>query len=295
MLAKILILILIVLGIIIFLVFREIKRELSYFQTVHYEIESEKLGNLLEKKIVFLSDLHNHVYGKENEKLLNTIVKEKPDYIFVGGDMLVSNNKQGYLSALQFVKKLVTVCPVYYANGNHEQRLKERIEKYDLSYAAYRRTLEEEGIHFLENDSVVLELDDTKVRLTGLEIPLDCYKHFQRVKLQSQEIENVIGKCENKGYEILMAHNPSYAKEYVKWGADLVLSGHLHGGIVRLPFIGGMIAPNFHVFPKYSGDIYEDGDARIVVSKGLGTHTINIRLFNPAEVVVLHLKGKKLV
>ncbi len=131
--------------------------------------------------------------------------------------------------------------------------------------------------------------------LRGLEIPLECYKHFGRGKLSTEQIEDGIGNSCEDGYEILLAHNPTYMKSYVKWGADLVLSGHLHGGIVRLPLLGGVIAPNFIVFPKYSGDLYQEGDTHIVVSKGLGTHTINIRLFNPAELVVLHLQGKMLV
>jgi predicted MPP superfamily phosphohydrolase len=80
-------------------------------------------------------------------------------------------------------------------------------------------------------------------------------------------------------------------KNYVEWGADLVLSGHLHGGIVRIPGLVGAISPSFEIFPKYSGDLYYEEDTAIVVSKGLGTHTINIRLFNSAEVVVIHLKS----
>ena len=86
-----------------------------------------------------------------------------------------------------------------------------------------------------------------------------------------------------------MAHNPSYVKEYVEWGADLILCGHLHGGIVRIPGLTGLITPALEWFPKYSGDLYYEGDKVIVVSKGLGTHTINLRFLNPAEVVVLHV------
>ena len=92
------------------------------------------------------------------------------------------------------------------------------------------------------------------------------------------------------GYQILLAHNPAYVPVYKEWGADLILSGHLHGGVMRIPGIGGVIGPDFTIFPKYSGDIYREGDATIVVSKGLGVHSIPVRLFNPAELIVLEME-----
>lgn len=271
---------------------REIRKELGEFQTVHYEIASEKLSEK-EEKIVFVSDLHNHRYGTKNEELLEAIREEKPAYILVGGDMLVSNNKHGYLPALETMKELAKICPVYCANGNHEQRIKEWIEKFQMSYAAYHRILQEAGIHFLENDSQVLDLNGTKICVTGLEIPIACYKRGQKVRLSQEDMVELVGECKEECYEILLAHNPSYMKTYLQWGADLILSGHLHGGIVRLPVLGGVIAPNFRIFPKYSGGHYKEQGQEVVVSKGLGTHTINIRLWNPAELVVLHMKQKR--
>lgn len=279
-------------GIIAYMIWKEIKNELQKFKVVHYQIKSSKLHGIKEQKIVFLSDLHNHVYGEKNEELLEAIRKEKPEYILVGGDMLVSNNRYSYLPALRFMKELTTVAPVYCANGNHEQRLKEFIEKFHMSYAAYRRILREEGVHFLENDSAIVKIDGIDVRVTGLEVPLLCYKRGKKIKFTMQEMETWIGERRSEYYEILMAHNPSYMDNYVDWGADLVLSGHLHGGIVRLPIFGGVIAPNFRIFPRYSGGHYQEKDTEVVVSKGLGTHTINIRLWNPAEMIVLHLEGK---
>ena len=106
------------------------------------------------------------------------------------------------------------------------------------------------------------------------------------------QIEERIGKADFSKYQILLAHNPIYTDTYLDWGADLVLSGHLHGGIVRLPGLGGMITPQFRLFPKYSGELTVKDQQSVVVSKGLGTHTIKIRFLNPAEIVVLHLQGK---
>ena len=101
-----------------------------------------------------------------------------------------------------------------------------------------------------------------------------------------------MGKKDSTNYQILLAHNPMYAETYLEWGADLILSGHLHGGIVRIPGLGGVVSPQFRLFPKYSGEHTEKNGKSVVVSKGLGTHTIKIRFLNPAEVVVLHLSGK---
>ncbi|MFR8545685.1 MAG: metallophosphoesterase, partial [[Clostridium] scindens] len=111
-----------------------------------------------------------------------------------------------------------------------------------------------------------------------------------RRPMEEEEIESRVGTADSS-YQILLAHNPAYVAAYRKWGADLILSGHLHGGIVRIPGIGGVIAPDFTLFPKYSGDIYREEDATVVVSKGLGAHSVPIRLLNPAEMVVLVLNG----
>ena len=154
--------------------------------------------------------------------------------------------------------------------------------------------MEKDGVHFLENDSAEIILNGQTVTVTGLEIPMDCYARPARKELTAGEIQRRIGKVKKeKGYQILLAHNPLFMQRYMEWGADLVLSGHLHGGIVRIPWIGGVIAPSFQLFPKYSGGIYREGEQTVVVSRGLGTHTVNIRLFNPAEMVVLLLGNEQ--
>lgn len=271
------------------IVFLEIRRELAVFKRVQYNLYMEGLKT--EKKVVFLSDLHNHVYGKNNCRLLEAIKSECPDMILIGGDMLVGKKNSSYYKALGFVKNLSEICPVYYANGNHEQRMKEIPENYKASFVKYKKELVSSGIQFLENDSVTLNWDQCKVKISGLEIPLHCYLHVHSYPLCLDEIIDRIGKREEDCYEILLAHNPSFMKQYLERGANLILSGHLHGGIVRIPGVTGVLSPSFEFFPKYSGDLYHEGRTDIVVSKGLGTHTINIRLFNPAELIVLKFTG----
>ena len=265
----------------VLLVFAEMYRELHTFRVTRYQVASPKLAG--KKTWVFLSDLHNQVYGVNNCRLIDAVKKESPDLILIGGDMLVGKNGHSYEPALACVKELVKIAPVYYANGNHEERMKLKPQKYDQSYALYREKLLHLGVHLLENES--------KVRLTGLEIPLECYTHLKRREMPEGAIKERIGNRDPEAFQVLLAHNPSYMKEYLAWGADLILSGHLHGGMVRIPGIGGVIGPDFVLFPKYSGEMRRVGDQTVIVSKGLGTHTIHIRLFNPAEVVVLSLNN----
>lgn len=274
----------------LFFVILEMIREYVSFRVTHYDILPEKVKRTDKKhRILFLSDLHNRVYGEGNVRLLNVIKQEKPELILIGGDMLIGKNGYDFQPALCFVKSLADVCPVYYANGNHEQRMKEKPRQYDLSYRQYKQELTDVGIQFLENRSQEIMLGKMHFYITGLEIPAACYSRFHERKLMKEELIQRIGECPADGYQILLAHNPSYMEEYLAWGADLVLSGHFHGGIVRVPGLGGMISPGFHLFPKYSGGIYHKRKQTAVVSKGLGSHTIPVRLFNPAEIVVLDI------
>lgn len=270
------------------LVLLEIWRELHCFKVTEYVIESKKLSGCSDKKLVFLSDLHNHMYGKENQRLLDKIKEIAPELILVGGDMLIGKTASFYGPAMRTVKALSEIAPVYYAHGNHEQRMKECPEVYNLyAYEEYQKELKDAGVCFLENESAAEGI----LRITGLEIPLECYQHGRKVPLDLDEITSRIGECDPEAFQILLAHHPSYMEEYKSWGADLILSGHYHGGIVRIPGFTGMITPAFEIFPKYSGDIYREGDTFIVVSKGLGTHTVNVRFLNRAELIVLHLRG----
>lgn len=284
----------IIVGIIIILVLflvMEIYREVHCFKRTDYTITSEKIQipENEEKRVVFLSDMHNQQYGSANRELVMAIKAAKPDLIFIGGDMLIGKEDVDYEPALAFVKEIVKICPVYYANGNHEQRMKENPEDYQYSYAIYKEALEASGVIFLENDTHYFQ--EWNVELKGIEIPLGCYRRFRKGELSVEEIKERVGEPDPSAFEVLMAHNPTYMEEYQKWGADLVLSGHLHGGVVRIPGVLGVISPAFELFPKYSGDLYRDGNKFSVVSKGLGTHTFHIRLWNPAEFIVLHLKS----
>lgn len=271
----------------------EMIRELRDFRVTKYRICSQKLNGIKrEKKIIFLSDLHNRMYGEENERLLESIRNQHPDLILIGGDMLVRKDGNSYDKTVHFLAKLSGICPVYCANGNHEQKLKELPDKYEQSYEEYKKALTASGIHMLENASETVKLEEVPVKLSGLEIPLGAYARFGKKELSLKEITDRIGE-HGDDYQILLAHHPGYMKEYLAYGADLILGGHYHGCVVQLPGIGGVISTNFTLFPKYSGGIYQEGEQTAVVSRGLGTHSVPLRLWNWPELIVLELSGNE--
>ena len=271
----------------------EMIRELRDFRVTKYRICSQKLNGIKrEKKIIFLSDLHNRMYGEENERLLESIRNQHPDLILIGGDILVRKDGNSYDKTVHFLAKLPGICPVYCANGNHEQKLKELPDKYEQSYEEYKKALTASGIHMLENASETVKLEEVPVKLSGLEIPLGAYARFGKKELSLKEITDRIGE-HGDDYQILLAHHPGYMKEYLAYGADLILGGHYHGCVVQLPWIGGVISTNFTLFPKYSGGIYPEGEQTAVVSRGLGTHSVPLRLWNWPELIVLELSGNE--
>lgn len=273
----------------------EMKKELSEFCVRRYTLKVPYETECKEPvKLIFVSDLHGKKYGRENEDLIRAIRNEQPDYILSGGDILTRSEEITDHTAIQFYQKLSKICPVYAANGNHEQRMKENEEYYGSRYARLRQELQRAGVKMLENESCDIDMKGIPVTLSGLEIPLRCYSHFKTVPYDVSEMISQIGNSRKDRFQILLAHNPAYMKQYAQWGSKLTLSGHLHGGIIRIPGIGGLITPQAKLFPKYSGDMYIKDNKACIVSRGLGTHTINIRLMNPAEVVSITLLPKNI-
>ena len=281
---------LILIGVIVLICIVEWIREIVTFEVTHYNIKSEKLNKSNhERKIVFISDLHNNRYGKNNEKLLATVKEQNPDLILIGGDMLVGKADVSSKVAESFVARLTEICPVYYSNGNHEQRMKVYPETFGTAFQEYKDRLIKSGVTFVENENVDFNWDGCQVKIHGLEIPVKYYKKFCKQTLPVDVVREQIGEPELHCYNILLAHNPTYVSTYLEWGADLILSGHFHGGVVRIPKLGGIITPQWHMFPKYSGELTKENEKYVVVSKGLGAHTLKIRFLNPAEIVVLHI------
>ncbi len=236
----------------------------------------------------FLSDLHNKNYGKENEKLIKAIDDAAPDVLLVGGDMIVASPGKTNDHAKKLMAVLAEKYQVFYGMGNHEYRSDIYPEKYGDMYAEYTEPLKKQGVVFLRNETVSLE--DFHVKIRGIEIDRCYYKRFRVYPMEDNYPEELLGRKSEDYYEIMLAHNPDYFKKYAAYGSDLVLAGHVHGGIIRLPFIGGIASPAVRFFPKYNGGLYTSGKTNMLVSCGLGTHTLPLRIFNPAELMIIRIK-----
>lgn len=257
--------------------------ENTHFTRAYYLYKSRKIKDNI--KIVFLSDLHESVFGRENQELADAIRQENPDYILLGGDLIIGKEKKLRTEqALHFLTLIKDICPVYYTFGNHETRgkaldgWKDYISR--VEHMGKIRLLNNAGVHFTHGR--------TALYLYGLELQAGVYK--EKVFPEKLAAQNPFEKADRNEVKILLAHTPEFFETYEKWGADLVLSGHNHGGIVRLPVLGGVISTGKRLFPKYSYGKYGEKDTQMFLTAGAGTHTIRFRLFNPAEYVVLEMK-----
>lgn len=240
-------------------------------------------------RAVLLSDLHNKSFGKENEKLLAAIERIRPDMIWIAGDMYTCEKDADARTAEAFVERLAQKYPVYYGNGNHEHKTGIFPEDYGNVYGDFFAKMEKAGVRHLVNERVYLP--EFNMDIYGAEIGRDYYGKFNSAKMEREYMDELLGRPDGSHACVLIAHNPDYFPCYEKWGADLVVSGHVHGGLMRLPILGGAISPALKIFPKYDGGEFKEGKSTMILSRGLGTHTLPIRIFNPGELVVVEFAG----
>ncbi len=260
---------LIILSILISMIMSHFKLDITRFN-----IKNKKIDKNI--KIIFLSDLHNRNLAN---KLKNIINDENPDIIIMGGDMINESLNQSN----NFIKlyKLLENNKIYYTFGNHEDKLYyDELEK-------YTKIISKSNINILNNKSEKLSKN---IILYGLKSEDEQYLHFGKLFLNKKYIESKIGKFDKNKFNILIAHNPLEFDSYVDTQADLVLSGHVHGGLIRLPLIGALLSPDYTFFPKYSSGIYKKNNTEMIVSRGLGfSRRLPFRVFNNAEVVIINL------
>ncbi|MCH4193035.1 MAG: metallophosphoesterase [Butyrivibrio sp.] len=263
-------------------------RDMHRFVIRSYEICSDKITR--DVRLCLISDLHGKDYDDGNQCLISAVGKEHPDVVLVAGDMITSQNpctKSGDV-ALHLLTALAAQYPVFLANGNHEYKTEKMTEWFGSFYETYARQLKEAGVVILQNESIYLERDN--ICITGLEMRHRYYHRFYKHKMDPEYLNETLGTPVKRQFQLLIAHNPMYFEEYADWGADLTVSGHVHGGIVRLPLLGGVISPALILFPKYDGGRYDRNGKTLILSRGLGTHTIPVRMFNPGEVAIIDLK-----
>ena len=239
-------------------------------------------------KLLILSDVHNKQYGKNNQALWNEIELIAPDYILVAGDMITAKKGKNNRPAIELLTMLSVKYPVFYANGNHEKRLMVPESPLYETGEDYERQIEKLPLWRLRNE--YMYLPELNMNIFGLDMDVEYYRRFGEEKMSAEYLESVLGVAQKGVVNVLIAHNPEFFRQYAAWGADLVVSGHYHGGVVRLPRVGGLISPRFKLFPQFDGGIFTTLRSTLVVSRGLGNHAIPLRLNNPGELVVIHMR-----
>ena len=232
-------------------------------------------------EIAQVSDLHNAELGEENSKLLELLSEVEPHIIVLTGDLIDSRHTDIEI-ALDFAGKAAQIAPVYYVSGNHEARVPE--------YEELKMGLTEAGVTVLENQKVQITRDGESITLMGIQDPSfrTDYLFGDAESISWQAISGL--QNESDGFTVLLSHRPELFDVYVDTGIDLVFSGHAHGGQFRLPFIGGLVAPNQGFFPKYDAGRFDEGNTTMIVSRGVGNSIIPFRINNSPEIVVVELK-----
>ena len=258
------------------------------FKTSTYNLSSSRLsGN---KKITFavLADLHGLVFGNNHQELYKAITDSNPDAVLICGDMVVSRDMETLESAAGLLLRLCDRIPVFYALGNHEYKMFLNPETHAF-YMNYEKLLTSAGICFLHNEHMSVQLQGSDFVFHGLELPVEYYHKPNSPSLSLRTMEQLIGIPSQPGFHVLLAHNPKYGNTYFSWGADLILSGHYHGGILRLGENRGLTSPQYLILPPFCCGRFKRGKQQMIVSAGLGEHTIPVRIHNPRELLIINL------
>ena len=231
-------------------------------------------------RIVHLSDLHGHEYGEGNADLLARVAEQKPDLIVITGDVVDQESQLEMIPAL--AKGLAAVAPAYYVTGNHEWSLGPGTVK------ELKGLFSQCGVTPLSNQYEILERNGSQMVLAGVDDPNGYADQTTPEELFAQ-----INKQAPGLFTLLLAHRNDRFGEYAEAGYDFVMSGHGHGGIVRLPFLGGLVGTDRRFFPDWTAGLYTLGDSTLFVSRGLGNNTVpfqGFRIFNRPELAVVTLK-----
>lgn len=258
------------------------------FRVKYYEITSSKIKGPDRLRFALLADLHGIVYGRDNCRLIRAVRENHPDVILAAGDMIVGEYPETLESAEKLMVSLAGEFPVVYSLGNHEKRMSFSME-FSRGYEEYEQRLREKGVRILKNQTQRLNVKDTPVIFYGLDLPMTYYHKPNSPRLSVTELTGMIGQPNSDALNVLLAHSPKYGKTYFSWGADLTVSGHYHGGVFRLGEHIGLTSPQFLLFPPYCcGDFHQNG-RHMVVSAGLGEHTIPVRIHNPRELLFIDI------
>jgi predicted MPP superfamily phosphohydrolase len=270
-----------ILDLIIFFVWQNNDVVTTYIDYTHSKIPKSFEGY----KIVQISDLHNKEFSNKQHYLLNKIQKTQPDMIVITGD-LIDKRHTDLEIAMEFINGAVKIAPVYYVSGNHES--------WTGMYTQLTTHLTAVGVTVLDDKSTSIEVNGSFIDLIGVADP--SFAKSDNLEYNSKQLLNqklkILTKDKSETFKILLSHRPELFDVYKDNKINLAFCGHAHGGQIRLPFIGGIVAPNQGFFPKYTSGTYSEQDTTMVVSRGLGNSLFPFRVFNRPEIVVVTLQAK---
>ena len=233
-----------------------------------------------EYRIVHISDLHNKQFGQDQMRLLKRINEANPNIIIITGD-LIDRRKYNLNIAMDFIKGAVKIAPVYYISGNHEA--------WSGVYENISESLRDFDVHILDDTKETLLRNSAQIEILGLSDPDFLTSNYLEGTNTTKLKDNLENMKDSSAFQILLCHRPELFHLYSETKIDLIFTGHAHGGQFRIPFIGGLIAPDQGLFPKYTSGAYKRDDSTMIVSRGLGNSVIPIRIFNRPEIVVVTL------
>lgn len=232
-------------------------------------------------KILHISDLHNKEFGSKQNRILSKVEKIDPDIIVITGDLIDSNNTNINV-AMELINGAINIAPIYYVSGNHEA--------WSGSYSDLKSRLENGGVVVLDNQKIEVFNDNDSIDIIGLSdtsfIESDWLEYAGNTK--TKNLLTTLTE-DSSNFKILLSHRPELFDIYSNSNVNLIFSGHAHGGQIRLPFIGGLIAPNQGFFPKLTEGIHTSNNTSMIISRGLGNSIIPVRIFNRPELIVVTL------
>ena len=255
--------------------------ENTTLQITNYSISSNKIPNEFnDYKIIQISDYHNEKSNRLNKSLIEKLKNEKPDIIVITGDF-IDPNRMHMKQSINFVKEIKGIAPIYYVSGNHEAKIS--------NYEEWKNLLEEQEVIILENETKIIEKENSKINIIGINDPKMAHeKSVKNATIINKELE--ISNYNKDLFSILLSHRPELFRTYVENNIDLVLTGHAHGGQIRISSIGGIVAPNQGLFPKYTSGLFTENNTNMIISRGIGNSIIPFRINNRPELVVITLK-----
>ena len=271
---------LLIIGCIVFSIWQNNSIVISNFN-YNSAIVPEEFNNF---KIVHISDLHNKVFGKEQDKLIDKVEALEPDIIVITGD-LIDRRRYNLEKSMYFINSAVNIAPIYYVSGNHEA--------WSGRFPEIEERLIEASVKIIDDSETEIRRGNSSIKLLGLSDPDFLTSDYIDGTDTSKLEENLIRLSDGEEFKILLSHRPELFELYSGNNIDMIFSGHAHGGQIRIPFIGGLIAPDQGFFPKYTAGSYTSNISTMYVSRGLGNSLFPVRVFNRPEIISVTLKSDK--